>query len=162
VQHPVVAQTASMAERTLIIIKPDAVQRHLAGRIIERFERKGFKLVAAKFMLISNELASRLYAVHRDKPFCKGLIEYIASAPSLIMVWEAEGVIGMARQMMGATFGYEAQPGTIRGDFGCSQTQNLVHGSDSPESAEQEIRIFFGPGEIVDYKLADAQWICPV
>jgi len=152
----------SMAERTLIIIKPDAIQRHLAGRIIERFENKGFKLVAAKFLQISKEPASQFYAVHRDKPFYKGLIEFITSAPSLIMVWEAEGVIGMARKIMGATFGYEAQPGTIRGDFGCSQTHNLVHGSDSSESAEQEINIFFGPDEIVDYKLANAQWLYPV
>lgn len=151
-----------MAERTLIIIKPDAIQRHLAGRIIERFENKGFKLVAAKFLQISKELAGQLYAVHRDKPFCKGLIEYITSAPSLIMVWEAEGVINMARKMMGATFGYEAQPGTIRGDFGCSQTQNLVHGSDSPESADQEINVFFRPDEIVDYKLDNARWLYPV
>ena len=142
-----------MAERTLIIIKPDAIQRHLAGRIIGRFERKGLKLVAVKFMQISKELASRLYAVHRDRPFYEGLIEYITSAPSLIMVWEAERVIGMARKMMGATFGYEAEPGTIRGDFSCSQRHNLVHGSDSPESAEQEIKLFFRPDEIVDYKL---------
>ncbi len=158
-QHPVVAQTANMAERTLIIIKPDAVQRHLAGRIIERFEKKGFKLVAAKFMQISKELAGQLYAVHRDKPFYKDLVEYIASAPSLIMVWEAEAVIDTARKMMGATFGYEAQPGTIRGDFSCSQRHNLVHGSDSLESAEQEIKVFFGPDEIVDYKLTNAQWL---
>ncbi len=151
-----------MAERTLIIIKPDAIQRHLAGRIVERFESKGFKLTAAKFLQISKELASQFYAVHRDEPFYKGLIEFITSAPSLIMVWEAEGVIGMARKMMGATFGYEAEPGTIRGDFGCSQTHNLVHGSDSSESAEQEIKVFFRPDEIVGYKLADAQWLYPV
>jgi len=152
----------SKAEHTLIIVKPDAIQRHLAGRIIERFERKGLKLVAAKFMQISKEQASQLYAVHRDKPFYEGLIEYITSAPSLIMVWEAQRVIDMARKMMGSTFGYEAQPGTIRGDFGCSQRHNLVHGSDSPESAEQEIKLFFRPDEIVDYKLADAQWLYPV
>jgi nucleoside-diphosphate kinase len=150
-----------MAERTLIIIKPDAVQRHLAGRIIERFENKGFKLVAAKFMQISKELAGRLYAVHRDRPFYKGLVKFITSEPSLVMVFEAEGIIDMARKMMGATFGYEAEPGTIRGDFGCSKTQNLVHGSDSPESAKREIKLFFRPDEIVNYKLADAQWLYP-
>jgi len=155
----VIAQAASMVERTLIIIKPDAIQRHLAGRIIERFERKGFKLVAAKFMQISKEMASQLYAVHHGKPFYEGLIEYITSAPSLIMVWEAQRIIGMARKMMGATFGYEAQPGSIRGDFGCLQTHNLVHGSDSPESAEREIKLFFRPDDIVDYKLANAQWL---
>jgi nucleoside-diphosphate kinase len=148
-----------MAERTLIIIKPDAMQRHLAGRIIERFEAKGFKLVAAKFMQISKEPAGRLYAVHRDKPFYKDLMEYITSAPSLIMVWEADGVIAMARKMIGATFVSDAQPGTIRGDFGCSQSYNIVHGSDGPESAEYEIGIFFGPDEIVEYEPADAQWL---
>lgn len=148
-----------MAERTLIIIKPDAIQRHLAGQVISRFEKKSFKLIAAKFMQISKELASQLYAVHQDKPFYKGLVKYITSAPSLVMVWEADRIIDMARKMIGATFGYEAQPGTIRGDFGCSQRHNLVHGSDSPESAEQEIKLFFGPEEIIDYKLADAEWL---
>jgi nucleoside-diphosphate kinase len=151
-----------MAERTLIIIKPDAVQRHLAGWIFERFERKGFKLAAAKFIQISKELAGRLYAVHRDRPFYEDLVKFITSQPSLVMVFEAEGVIDMARKMMGATFGYEALPGTIRGDFGCSKTHNLVHGSDSLESAEREIKLFFRPDEIVDYKLDDAQWLYPV
>ncbi len=148
-----------MVERTLIIIKPDAVQRHLAGEIIRRFEKKGFKLVVAKFMQISKELASQLYAIHRSKPFYQGLIKYTTSAPAIVMVWEAEGVIDMARKMMGATFGYEAQPGTIRGDFSCSGRHNLVHGSDSPESAQQEITLFFSPDEIIDYKLADADWL---
>jgi len=148
-----------MAERTLIIIKPDAIQRHLAGRIIERFEKKGFKLVAAKFIQISKELAGKLYAVHRDKPFYEGLITYITSAPSIVIVFEADRVIDMARKIMGATFGYEAQPGTIRGDFGCSQRHNLVHGSDSHESAEREIKLFFNPDELVDYELADEYWL---
>jgi len=149
----------AMAERTLIIIKPDAVQRHMAGEVIKRFEKKGFKLVAAKFIQVSKELAGQLYAVHHDKPFYEGLIKYICSAPVIVMVWQAEGIINMARKMLGATFGYEAQPGTIRGDFGCSQRHNLVHGSDSPESAEQEIKIFFNPDEIIDYKLADEYWL---
>ncbi len=152
----------SMAERTLIIIKPDAIQRHLAGRIIERFERKGFKLVAAKFTQVSKEQASQLYAVHRDKPFYEDLLKFITSAPSLVTVFEADGIIDMARKMMGATFGYEAEPGTIRGDFSCSQRHNLVHGSDSSESAEKEIKLFFRPDEVVDYKLANAQWLYPV
>ncbi len=148
-----------MAERTLIIIKPDAVQRHLAGRIIERFERKGFKLVAAKFVQISKEQAGQFYEVHRDKPFYKDLVEFITSAPSLIMVWEAVRAIDIARKIIGATFGYDAQPGSIRGDFSSSHRQNIVHGSDSPESAEKEINVFFSPDEIVDYKLSDAQWL---
>ena len=148
-----------MAERTLIIIKPDGIQRHLAGEIIGRFERKGFKLAAAKFMQISKELARQLYAVHQGKPFFEGLVKYLSSAPSVVMVWEAEGVIDMARKMLGATFGYDAEPGSIRGDFSSSRGYNLVHGSDSVKSAEQEIKLFFRSDEIIDYKLADANWL---
>jgi len=148
-----------MTERTLIIIKPDAIQRHLAGKIISRFEKKGLKLIAAKFMQITEELARRLYAVHQAKPFFEGLVKCLSSAPVLVMVWEAEGVIDMARKMIGATFGYDAAPGTIRGDLGCSKRYNLVHGSDSPKSAEQEINLFFRPEEIINYELADANWL---
>lgn len=148
-----------MAERTLIIIKPDGIQRHLAGEIIARFERKGLKLVAAKFMKVPEQQACRLYAVHRGKPFFEGLVKYLSSAPVLVMVWEAEGVIDMARKMIGATFGYDAEPGTIRGDFGCSKRCNLVHGSDSLKTAEQEIKLFFKPEEIVDYELSTATWL---
>jgi nucleoside-diphosphate kinase len=148
-----------MAERTLIIIKPDGIHRHLVGEIIGRFEKKGFKLVAAKFMQISENLARRHYAAHRGKPFFEGVVKYLSSAPVLVMVWEAEGVIDMARKMLGATFGYNAEPGTIRGDFSCSRGYNLVHGSDSLESAEQEIKLFFEPGEIIDYELADTKWL---
>jgi len=148
-----------MAERTLIIIKPDGIQRHLAGEIIGRFERKGAKIVAAKFMQISEELSRQLYAVHQGKPFFEGLVKYLSSAPSLVMVWEAEGIIDMARKMLGATFGYDAEPGSIRGDFSSSRGYNLVHGSDSVKSAEQESKLFFRPDEIVDYKLADADWL---
>ena len=148
-----------MAERTLIIIKPDGIQRHLAGEIIRRFEKKGLKLVAAKFMQLSEELARQLYAVHKGKGFFEGLVKFLSSAPVLIMVWEAEGVIDMVRKMIGATLGYKAEPGTIRGDFSCSIRYNLIHGSDSPKSAEQEIKIFFKPDEIIDYDLADADWL---
>jgi len=148
-----------MAERTLVIIKPDCIQRHLAGEIIGRFEKKGFKLVAAKFIQISEELARQVYAVHQGKPFFEGLVKFLSSSPVLVMVWEAEGIIDMARKMMGATFGYDAKPGTIRGDFSCSKGYNLVHGSDSAESAEREIKLFFQPDEIVDYELTDADWL---
>lgn len=148
-----------MPERTLIIIKPDGIQRHLAGEIITRFEKKGFKLVAAEFMKISEDLARRLYAVHKDKPFFEGVVKYLSSAPSLVMVWQADGVIDMTRKMMGATFGYEAQPGTIRGDFSCSKGYNLIHGSDSLQSAEEEIKLFFTPEEITDYEFADTAWL---
>jgi nucleoside-diphosphate kinase len=148
-----------MTERTLVIIKPDGIQRHLAGEIIGRFETKGFKLAAAKFMQISEGPARQLYAVHRGKPFFDGLVKFLSSGPVLVMVWEAEGVIAMVRKMIGATFGFDAEPGTIRGDFCCSKGYNLVHGSDSVESAEQEIELFFKPEEIVDYKLADSNWL---
>jgi nucleoside-diphosphate kinase len=148
-----------MAERTLVIIKPDAIQRHLAGEVIGRFEKKGFKLAAGKFVKISEEQARQLYDVHRGKPFFEELVKFISSAPVLVMVWEAEDIIAMSRKMMGATFGYDAEPGTIRGDFGCSNRYNLVHGSDSAESAEREIDLFFQPDEIVGYKLTDAGWL---
>ncbi len=145
-----------MAERTLIIIKPDCIQRHLAGEIITRFEKKAFKLVAAKFMQVPEELARRLYAVHQTKPFFEKLVKYLPSAPVLVMVWEADGIINMARKMMGATFGYDAEPGTIRGDFSATTSYNLVHGSDSSVSAEYEINLFFKPEEILDYQFSDA------
>ncbi len=148
-----------MAERTLIIIKPDAIQRHLTGAIIARFEQKGLKLVAAKFIRISEELARKHYDIHRRKPFFEGVVKYLSSMPVLVMVWEAEGVIDMARKMMGATFGYNADPGTIRGDFSSSRGYNLIHGSDSVESAEHEIKLFFEPQEIIDYRFDDEKWL---
>ncbi|MFC1738141.1 nucleoside-diphosphate kinase [Planctomycetota bacterium] len=148
-----------MTERTLIIIKPDGIQRHLAGEILGRFERKGFKLVAAKFLQIPEELASRLYAVHEGKSFYEGLVNYLSLLPSLVTVWEAEGIIETARKMIGATFSYEAEPGTIRGDLGCSRGYNLVHGSDSKESAEEEIKLFFKPAELINYEFTDSKWL---
>lgn len=148
-----------MAERTLIIIKPDAVQRHLAGEIISRLERKGFKLIAAKFMHISKALARRLYDVHKDKSFFRELVDFITSAPVMVMVFEADEIIATARKMIGRTFGCEADPGTIRGDFGCSQRYNLVHGSDSPASAEFEIALFFKPEDLTNYDLTDQHWL---
>jgi nucleoside-diphosphate kinase len=148
-----------MVEQTLIIVKPDGVQRHVVGEIISRFERKGFKLVAAKFMQLTEDLASRHYAVHEDKPFFPGVVKYLSSAPVMVMVWQAEGVIKMARKIMGATFSYNAEPGTIRGDFGCSRGYNLIHGSDSPESAEYEIGLYFSKDEIIKYNLAAEDWL---
>lgn len=148
-----------MAERTLIIIKPDGVQRHLTGEIISRFERKGFKIVAAKFMQISKAVAKKHYTVHKDKPFYDSAVDYLSSAPVMAVVLEADGVIKMARVMMGRTFGYEAKPGTIRGDFSSSKGYNLIHGSDSPGSAEFEIPLFFSPAEIVEYELSDEKWL---
>jgi nucleoside-diphosphate kinase len=149
-----------MAERTLIIIKPDGVQRHLAGRIIARLEGKGLKLVAAKLVQIPEDTVRRHYAVHQGQPFFEPAVKFLASGPSLVMVWEADGIINMVRKMVGDTLGYDAQPGTIRGDFSRSNRHNLIHGSDSPESAQNEIELFFAPDEIVDYELSDAHWIC--
>jgi nucleoside-diphosphate kinase len=148
-----------MAERTLIIIKPDSVQRQVAGQIIARLERKGFKLVAGKFILISKELARKHYEVHKGKPFFEGLVEHLSSSPSFLMVWEAEGIIEISRKMLGPTYGYHAPPGTIRGDFSCSRGYNLIHGSDSLESAEKEISLFFTEEEILEYELSNENWL---
>ena len=148
-----------MAERTLIIIKPDAVQRHLVGEIISRLEKKGLKIVAAKFLQLSQKQASQLYAAHVEKAFYKPLVKYISSSPMFVMILEADGVIDITRKMMGATFGYYAEMGTIRGDFSSSERYNLIHGSDSVESAQQEIKLFFAPNEIVDYNFTDSLWL---
>lgn len=148
-----------MVQRTLIIIKPDGVQRHLIGEVISRFEKKGLKMVAARFMKVSEQLARRHYGVHEGKPFFESVVKYISSSPVMVMVWQGEGVIDMARKLMGSTFGYDAQPGTIRGDFGCSRGYNLIHGSDAPETAEFEIGLYFKPEEIVDYDFADTLWL---
>ncbi len=148
-----------MTERTLIIIKPDGVQRHLAGRIIARFEEKGLQFLAAKLAHISEDMARRHYAAHKDQPFFEPAVKFMSAAPSLVMIWRGEGVISMSRKMMGSTFGFDALPGTIRGDFGRSERYNLIHGSDSPESAEEEIKMFFAPDEILDYEFSDARWL---
>jgi len=148
-----------MIERTLIIIKPDAVQRHLAGRIITRFEEKGLQLVAAKLLHISEDMARQHYAAHKDQPFFEPAVKFMSAAPSLAMIWKGESVINMSRKMIGSTFGFEAVAGTIRGDFGRSERYNLIHGSDSHESAEKEIGMFFAPEEILDYDLSDARWL---
>ncbi|GMV98464.1 MAG: nucleoside diphosphate kinase [Phycisphaerae bacterium] len=146
-------------ERTLIILKPDCVQRRLIGRIIQRFEDKGLTVAGMKLMQISTELAERHYAPHQGKPFYPGLIEYITSGPVVVMVVAGPGAIAVSRKLMGRTFGFEADPGTIRGDFGVSKTYNLIHGSDSPESAAAEIALYFQPAEIHDYAPADRAWI---
>jgi nucleoside-diphosphate kinase len=148
-------------ERTLIILKPDAVQRRLVGRIIQRFEDKGLALVAMKLMRISRELAERHYAPHKGKPFYPPLIDYITSGPVVVMVLEGPRCIDIARALMGKTFGYEAAPGTIRGDFSSARSYNLVHGSDAPESAAAEIALYFRPEELLSYPLASAEWVFP-
>ena len=146
-------------ERTLIILKPDCVQRRLVGRIIRRLEDKGLIIAAMKMMRISRELAGRHYAPHQGKPFYPGLIEYVTAGPVVVMVVAGPRAIEVCRRLMGKTFGYEAEPGTIRGDYGASRTYNLIHGSDSPESAATEIALYFQPEEILDYTTPDAPWI---
>ena len=131
-------------ERTFIMVKPDGVQRGLVGEVIGRFERKGFKLVGAKFMQVSRELAEQHYAEHKEKPFFGSLIQFITSGPVMAMVWEGPNVIAIARKMMGATKPENAEPGSIRGDFAAVTSNNIVHGSDSPESAAREIGLWFG------------------
>ena len=145
-------------EQTLIILKPDAVQRGHVGRIITRFEDKGFQVLARKMMLVSRELAERHYGVHKGKPFYARLLEYITSSPVIVMVLQANNAIAVARKMMGATFGSNAEPGTIRGDFGLSNSFNLIHGSDSAESAEFEIGLYFKPEDLLKYEQTSERW----
>ena len=146
-------------ERTLIIVKPDGVERALIGPIISRFEQRGLKLVALKMMQVSNELARKHYAVHEGKPFFEPLIEYIVSAPVVVMVLEGPQAIQAARNTIGATKPVEAASGSIRGDFGMMVGRNLVHGSDSPENAAAEISLWFDESELIDYKRAIDSWI---
>jgi nucleoside-diphosphate kinase len=146
-------------ERTLIIIKPDAVQRGLMGRIITRFERRGLRIAALKLIRITPELAQRHYAVHEGKPFYEPLIAYITSSPVVIMVLEGNDAIEIARRTMGATNPAEAAPGTIRADFGLEIGRNLVHGSDGPETAAFEVPLFFDEEEIHSYGRDVDPWI---
>ena len=146
-------------KRTLVLIKPDAVQRGLIGEITLRLERRGLKLVALKILQVSNELAEKHYAVHKGKPFYDGLVRYITSAPVVAMVWEGENVISAVRQTMGATRPTEAAPGTIRHDFALEVGRNLTHASDSPENAANEIALWFRPEEIIAWERPIDQWI---
>ncbi len=135
-------------EKTFLMVKPDGVKRQLVGEIVDRFERKGFVLKGAKLMQISQELAEKHYAEHAERPFFGELTEFITSGPVFAMVWEGENVISVARLMMGATNPAESQPGTIRGDYSTTVSQNVIHGSDSPASAEREIGLFFKEEEL--------------
>jgi nucleoside-diphosphate kinase len=151
-----------MEEKTLIFIKPDGVQRMLVGRIIAKFEDKGLVLNGLKLMRLPEETARKHYAVHEGKPFYEGLIRYVTSGPIVAMVWSGVRAIEVCRSLMGATFGWKAAPGTVRGDFGISGSFNLVHGSDAPESAETEIPIYFEPNELVEWDPASKPWIYDV
>jgi nucleoside-diphosphate kinase len=146
-------------ETTLIILKPDAVQRGLMGRIIARFEEKGLQIVGCKLMQISPQLAETHYESHKGKPFYAGLVRFMTSSPVLVLAVRGIGAITIARNMMGATFGSKAAPGTIRGDFGVSNSFNLIHGSDSPEAAQRELGLFFGKGEVLEFTRAGDAWV---
>ncbi len=135
-------------ERSLVLIKPDAMERGLAGTIISRLESHGLKLVAIRMLHLDKELAERHYAIHKEKPFFKGLVDYITSAPIIASVFTGENAIAAIREIMGPTDPAKAEPGTIRGDFGVDIEHNSIHGSDSPGTAEQEIRLFFRDDEI--------------
>src|ERR1700723_619116 len=139
-------------ERTLIILKPDAVQRGLCGKIISRFEEKGLQLVGMKLMKIPKSLAKTHYAPHKGKPFYDGLVSFMTSSPVIVLALAGKDAIAIARKMMGATFGSKAEPGSIRGDFGVSNSFNLIHGSDSVESAQRELGLFFKADELLEWK----------
>ena len=146
-------------ERTLILIKPDAVQRSLTGEILGRFEKRGLKIVGAKLTQVDRSLAEEHYAEHVGKPFLAGLLDFITSSPLLALVFEGKRAIELARQTMGATDPGKAAPGSIRADFGLSVGMNLVHGSDGPESAAREIALWFDESELIDYVQATEQWL---
>lgn len=146
-------------QQTLIIVKPDGVQRGLVGTIVDRFERRGLKIVAMRLLQIDRELAERHYGVHRGRPFFEGLVSYISSSPVVVAVLEGRNAVAVVRTTMGATNAAEAAPGTIRGDLALEIGRNLVHGSDSEESARHEIALFFKPEEIASYDRSVDGWI---
>jgi len=148
-------------ERTFVMIKPDGVQRGLAGDIVARLERKGLQPVALKMIRVGSELAASHYAEHEGKPFYDGLIEFITSCPVIAMVWEGDNAIALVRKLVGATRPEDAAAGTIRGDFAISTGCNLVHASDGPETAHREINLWFNPGELMDYPMPVQQWLYP-
>ena len=146
-------------EKTFVMVKPDGVQRGIVGQVVQRFESKGLKLVAAKFMRIDEELASKHYGEHIGKPFYEPLVKFITSGPVLAMVWEGKDAITTVRATVGKTNPADAGPGTIRGDFGMTTGRNIIHASDSPASAEREINLFFSDKEILDYTRIDEVWV---
>ena len=146
-------------EKTFLMVKPDGVQRNVIGEIVARFEKKGYQLAGAKLMQIPTELAEQHYGEHKERPFFGELVEFITSGPVFAMVWEGENVILTARQMMGATNPKDATPGTIRGDFAVTVGKNIIHGSDSAESAEREIGLFFKEEELVSYEKTANSWV---
>jgi len=146
-------------ERTLVLVKPDGVQRGLVGEVIGRLERRGLKLMGLKLLQVGQGLAASHYAEHRSKPFYAGLVAFITSAPVVAMVWEGSGAVAMVRAMMGATDPAQAAPGTIRGDLAVDIGMNVVHGSDSPERAAAEVALFFRGDELVEWERTVARWV---
>src|SRR5215831_13784402 len=146
-------------QQTLILLKPDGVQRRLLGEVIGRFERKGLRLAGLKLVKPSRDVAEKHYAVHKGKPFYDSLLNFLTSGPTVAMVWEGREAVAVARTLMGATDGTKAPPATIRGDFALSVQNNLVHGSDSPENATLEVALWFRPEEMVAYEATDKAWI---
>lgn len=146
-------------ERSLVLVKPDGVQRALVGEVISRLERRGLRLVAAKFMQVSQELAETHYAIHKGKPFYEGLISYITSAPVMAMVWEGPNAVAAIRQTMGATRPTEAAPGSLRHDFSLEVGRNLTHASDTLENGEQEVELWFQKEELVEWKREVDRWV---
>lgn len=146
-------------EKTFIMLKPDAVQRGLVGQVIARFEQKGCKLVGMKLMNVDQALAEQHYAEHKEKPFFGPTVNYIMSSPVVAMVWEGKNVVAIARELMGSTNPANANPGTIRGAYGMDISRNIIHGSDSVESAEREIALYFKPEEICEYHKAGEEWL---
>lgn len=146
-------------EQTFVMIKPDGIQRQLLGEVISRFEKKGLKLVALKMIGIDKNLAEKHYDVHKGKPFYPGLIQFITSGPVVASIWSADNAVQIVRKLVGATRAEEAEPGTIRGDFAISTGFNIIHASDSPETAQREINLFFSKGEILSYDLTIGKWL---
>jgi len=146
-------------QRTLIIFKPDCVQRRLVGQILQRFESKGLRIAALKLIQVDRSLGEQHYGEHRGKPFFNGLIDFITSSPVVVGVLEGNQAISVIRTLLGATDGSAALPGTVRGDFSISKQNNLIHGSDSEESAKREIALWFRPEEVVSYELAGSEWV---
>src|ERR1043166_7386510 len=146
-------------QRTLILLKPDAIQRRLIGGIIQRFEQKGLRVVAMKMLRADKALAEKHYAIPRGKPFYDSLLQFLTSGPTVAMCLEGREAVTVVRGMMGATDGAKSAPGTIRGDYGITVQNNLIHGSDSPENAKTEIELWFKPDELLDYAMTDAAWV---
>jgi nucleoside-diphosphate kinase len=150
---------AVSVERTLVLVKPDGVQRHLVGELISRFERRGLHLIALRLLRMDRALAERHYAEHVGKPFFAGLVDFITSAPVVAMVWEGDDAVAQVRSMMGATNPSAAAPGSIRGDLAVTIGNNVVHGSDSPGRGAEEVSLFFRPDELIEWSAVDSTWV---